>query len=88
MTPKRCCLYRRTGGSPVAMDSRDEAGRLYVLTTAASVRPAVEPGLLPGRCGTGLWTAPRIRNPKPNGKMPSSTAAKMGAATTVRRKDT
>ena len=57
----------------------------YVVTVAAGILPAAEPGILPG--GIGVWFEKSLpfRNSGPGGKMPPSTAAKMAAATDVNR---
>ena len=55
----------------------------YVVTVAAGILPAAEPGILPG--GIGVWFEKSLpfRNSGPGGKMPPSTAAKMAAASVV-----
>jgi hypothetical protein len=61
-------------------DSPSPRGR-YMFTVAAGILPAVEPGILPGGNGVLSGKALAIWRPRPGGKMPPSTAAKMAAAT-------
>src|SRR6266536_6077129 len=55
--------------------------RPYGFTVAAGILPAVEPGILPGGNGVLSGNALPIWRPRPGGKMPPPTAAKMADAT-------
>jgi len=57
-----------------------------LISVAAGVPPAVEPGILPGGLTYGVPISSAFRVTIPGGKMPPSTAAKMAATTAANRR--